>query len=77
LFKLLHNQRADYTLFFRHLADVRRDDTPAAAEARTVRDFFFDRAAADVWLAAYRQRLQAEPQSDDERAAAMQRVNPK
>lgn len=28
LFKLLHTQRADYTLFFRHLADVRRDDTP-------------------------------------------------
>ena len=77
LFKLLHNQRADYTLFFRHLAEVRRDDTPAAAEARTVRDVFFDRAAADVWLAAYRQRLQAEPQSDDERAAAMYRVNPK
>jgi uncharacterized protein YdiU (UPF0061 family) len=77
LFKLLHNQRTDYTLFFRHLAEVRRDDTPAAAEARTVRDFFFDRAAADAWLAAYRQRLQAEPQSDDERAAAMHRVNPK
>lgn len=77
LFKLLHNQRADYTLFFRHLADVRRDDTPAVAEARTVRDYFFDRAAADVWLVAYRQRLQAEPQSDDERAAAMRRVNPK
>jgi uncharacterized protein YdiU (UPF0061 family) len=77
LFKLLHTQRTDYTLFFRHLADVRRDDTPTAAEARTVRDFFFDRAAADVWLAAYRQRLQAEPQSDDARAAAMQRVNPK
>ncbi|CAJ0819411.1 Protein adenylyltransferase SelO [Ralstonia wenshanensis] len=77
LFKLLHTQRTDYTLFFRHLADVRRDDTPAAAEARTVRDFFFDRAAADVWLAAYRQRLQAEPQSDDQRAAAMHRVNPK
>jgi len=77
LFKLLHTQRTDYTLFFRHLADVRRDDTPTAAEARTVRDFFFDRAAADVWLAAYRQRLRAEPQSDDARAAAMQRVNPK
>ncbi|CAJ0782637.1 Protein adenylyltransferase SelO [Ralstonia condita] len=77
LFKLLHAQRTDYTLFFRHLAEVRRDDTPAAAQARTVRDFFFDRAAADVWLSAYRQRLQAEPQPDDARAAAMSRVNPK
>lgn len=48
LFKLLHTQRADYTLFFRHLADVRRDDTPAQAQARTVRDVFFDRDSADA-----------------------------
>ncbi|TYZ47662.1 hypothetical protein C2U34_10330, partial [Ralstonia solanacearum] len=77
LFKLLHTQRADYTLFFRHLADVRRDDTPAQAQARTVRDVFFDRDSADAWLAAYRQRLQTEPAPDAARAEAMRRVNPK
>ncbi|CBJ43046.1 protein adenylyltransferase SelO [Ralstonia solanacearum] len=77
LFKLLHTQRADYTLFFRHLADVRRDDTPADAQARTVRDIFFDRDSADAWLADYRRRLQTEPLPDDARAEAMRRVNPK
>jgi uncharacterized protein YdiU (UPF0061 family) len=42
-----------------------------------VRDLFADRAAFDAWAAGYRARLRREGASDDGRAAAMNRVNPK
>lgn len=35
-----------------------------------------DRRAFDAWLARYRRRLALEARSDEERAAAMNRVNP-
>ncbi len=41
------------------------------------RDQFLDRTTADAWLAQYRKRLALESNSDAERAAQMNRVNPK
>src|SRR5690606_16231421 len=41
------------------------------------RDLVADRAAFDAWLARYRQRLALEAREDHERAAAMNRVNPR
>jgi uncharacterized protein YdiU (UPF0061 family) len=42
-----------------------------------VRDLVADRAAFDAWAAAYRARLRRESSIDAERAARMNRVNPK
>ncbi|RKP54754.1 protein adenylyltransferase SelO [Pararobbsia silviterrae] len=74
LFKVMHENRADFTLTFRHLSRVSRDD---ASQDASVRDLFIDRAAIDRWLDAYRLRLRLETQDDAARAAAMDRVNPK
>jgi uncharacterized protein YdiU (UPF0061 family) len=73
LFEALHASRVDFTLFFRMLAGVHRSDAQADGP---VRDLFIDRAAADAWLARYRQRLAMDARNDAERAAAMHRVNP-
>ncbi|REF02098.1 protein adenylyltransferase SelO [Cupriavidus plantarum] len=74
LFRLLHAQRVDYTLFWRNLARISAKD--AAADA-PVRDLFLDRAAWDAWGAEYRARLQKEQSDDVARAVAMNAVNPK
>ena len=76
LLALLDAQRVDWTLFWRRLAQLPlrpsgpRDDAP-------VRDLFADRAAFDAWAVDYRARLAAEHSVDVERAARMNRVNPK
>lgn len=71
---LLHAGRSDFTRSFRLLADV-----PVAndAAAGPLRDEMRDLAAFDAWLPDYRARLQSTGVSDDERRAAMNRVNPK
>ncbi|MCO5107564.1 MAG: YdiU family protein [Burkholderiaceae bacterium] len=79
LFGLLHANRSDFTLFFRRLSAVRAEPAtgPLADDAAGCRDLFADRAAFDGWLARYRRRLAIEARGDAERAAAMNRVNPK
>ena len=76
LLTLLDAQRVDWTLFWRALSRL-----PAAAELpqadAAVRDLFIDRPAFDAWAARYRARLTAEASVDAERAARMNRVNPK
>lgn len=74
--ELLHANRADWTLFWRKLAGLRVDATDPAEDA-PMRDLFADRAAFDAWAAAYRARLRREASVDAERAARMNRVNPK
>ncbi len=76
LIGLLHDNRADWTLFWRGLARLPTDDHGRAGEP-TVRDRFADRAAFDAWSVDYRTRLRREAGSDAERAARMNRVNPK
>lgn len=74
LFRILHAQRVDYTLFWRNLAHVSAKD---GATDAPVRDLFLDRAAWDAWADRYRARLRNEQSDDAARAAAMRAVNPK
>ncbi|MFX1672398.1 YdiU family protein [Paraburkholderia sp. A2WS-5] len=74
LFEIMHANRADFTLTFRHLARVSKHD---AHGDTSVRDLFLDRAAFDAWALDYRARLARETRDDAARAAAMNRVNPK
>ncbi|MGN6085892.1 protein adenylyltransferase SelO [Trinickia sp.] len=74
LLALMHASRADFTLTFRGLASVSKQDASGDA---AVRDLFLDLPGIDGWLADYRARLAAEPIDDAARRAAMNRVNPK
>lgn len=74
LFRVLHANRVDYTLFWRNLAQVGSQDGSLDAP---VRDLFLDRAAWDAWAAEYRARLQSEQSDDGARRVAMLQVNPK
>jgi uncharacterized protein YdiU (UPF0061 family) len=76
LLALLDANRADWTIFWRKLAQLRVDAAGDAADA-PVRDLFADRAALDAWAVDYRARLRREASVDAERAARMNRVNPK
>src|SRR5512139_2772244 len=76
LIGVLHANRVDWTLFWRNLASLQLDAASPADDA-PVRDLFADRAVFDAWAAGYRARLRREGASDDARAAAMNRVNPK
>jgi serine/tyrosine/threonine adenylyltransferase len=64
--------RADFTLTFRRLCDAAAGMEGDAG----VGTLFADPAAYDTWAAAWRQRLDEEPVSAQERAAAMEKVNP-
>jgi uncharacterized protein YdiU (UPF0061 family) len=72
LFERMAVNRADFTLTFRRLCDAAAG-TQGDAGMRTL---FADPAAFDTWAAAWRQRLDEEPISAQERAAAMRKVNP-
>ena len=72
LLKTMADNRADFTLTFRRLAEETRG--PAARDP--VRDLFLDPTAFDGWAARWRQRLDAEPHDDADRRAAMRAVNP-
>jgi serine/tyrosine/threonine adenylyltransferase len=72
--KLLHQSRADYTSFFRRLANF--DSAPGAGNDE-LRDRFVDRDAYTAWADRYRVRLALEASTDPERKPRMNRVNPK
>jgi serine/tyrosine/threonine adenylyltransferase len=74
LFEIMHANRADFTLTFRHLSRVSKLDASGDA---SVRDLFLDRAAFDAWLNDYRARLSEETRDDAARGIAMNRVNPR
>jgi serine/tyrosine/threonine adenylyltransferase len=64
--------RADFTLTFRRLCDA-----AAAPEGDgSVRALFADPGAYDLWAAGWRLRMEKEPVSRQERAAAMRMANP-
>jgi uncharacterized protein YdiU (UPF0061 family) len=65
--RLLANDRVDFTIAWRRLAEFPDE---------RVRDLFIDRAAFDAWAQRYAQRLAAEPEIQD-RVARMNRANPK
>lgn len=71
---IMQKSHADFTLFFRHLCDFRKDDPGTDAP---LRDLFIDRAAFDAWAVKYRARLGSENSNDEVRRSAMRAVNPK
>jgi len=78
LLEIMHANRADFTLTFRHLANVSKHGAKHGTQGdANVRDLFLDRAAFDAWANDYRARLALEPRGDAARAEAMNRVNPK
>ncbi len=76
LIVLLDRNRTDWTIFWRALSRL-RVDASAQRDDAPVRDLFVDRAAFDAWAGDYRARLKREKSIDAERAARMNRVNPK
>ncbi|MBE0615654.1 MAG: YdiU family protein [Burkholderiales bacterium] len=72
--KLLHQARADYTIFFRRLGAF---DAAPEADNAPLRDLFQNRDAFAAWTARYRLRLAAEAGRDAERKLRMDGVNPK
>ena len=72
LLQLMHANRADFTNVFRSLSAIEKKNADS-----NWRDQFLDRDAADDWLMQYRTRLMQESSSDAERAAHMNRINPK
>ncbi len=67
--RLLHTQKADFTLSFRSLARAPQDSTAFFQR-------FHDRDAASAWLDRYVQRLAQEKRPDPERIEDMNRGNP-
>ena len=67
--RLLHSQRADFTLAFRRLAHALSDPQPFL-------ELFSEPAVAQAWLALYAQRLEREERAQDERIASMLGANP-
>ena len=72
LLQLMHANRADFTNMFRSLSAIEKKGANW-----NWRDQFLDRDAAETWLTQYCTRLMQESISDTERAAQMNRANPK
>ena len=72
LLEMMAKSRVDYTLFFRALAAF----APGTANT-PLRDQCIERKAFDAWAKRYAARLAQEASNDQERAARMNRVNPK
>ena len=74
LLEMMHASQLDYTNLFRNLGNF---NSATQANNSLLRDQFIDRAAFDGWAKAYSARLQHEPDTDSERKARMDAVNPK
>lgn len=68
----LYEQKADYTLTFRRLADAAEGDTADEALGALLEA----PDALSPWLAVWRERLSRDKTKPQDRAAAMRRVNP-
>ena len=75
LLQAMAAQGVDFSLCFRHLSLIRRDDATVPAELAAL--WPLPESGLSAWLERYRQRLQLEQRSDAERAVAMNAVNPK
>jgi uncharacterized protein YdiU (UPF0061 family) len=68
----MQQSSADFTSTFRLLCDAAEDESGDPL----VRELFTAPAVYDEWAAQWRKRLDSEPGSSQEHAAAMRRVNP-
>lgn len=67
-------EKVDFTILFRRLASF---DSAPNANNSALRDLFIDREGFDAWAVRYARRLRDERSVDLERAARMNRINPK
>ena len=74
LLRLMAQDRADYTITMRALS---RFSSAEGADSTVLQDQFIDRAKFKAWADRYTLRLRMEASVDTERAARMDRVNPK
>ena len=74
LLRLMAEAGADFTTTFRRLSGFK--PRPRARNA-AIRDLFNDRGSFDAWALRYAERLAREEAGDAERAARMNRVNPR
>ena len=74
LLGLMAEDKVDYTILFRKLATFSTIEQQYNAP---LRDMFIQRDAFDNWATQYTARLEHEPSTDAQRAAAMNQVNPK
>ncbi|WP_158790362.1 YdiU family protein [Granulicella sp. L60] len=72
LLQIMAANRADFTLTFRRLCDA----AAVPERDKEVRALFADPGVYDSWATGWRRRLEAEPASAQERAAAMRMANP-
>ncbi|SFR48321.1 protein adenylyltransferase SelO [Litoreibacter janthinus] len=70
LFTAMEGQNVDYTLFFRNLADA------ALGQDSNIVSLFDDREKILAWLKLWQDRLLRDPLDPNERAKAMNSVNP-
>ncbi|MFN7834295.1 MAG: protein adenylyltransferase SelO [Burkholderiaceae bacterium] len=79
-FKALHDNKVDFTRFFRDLSNLHNALPDVLAEAphpdHTVRDLFIDRSAFDDWARRWRERLHAEATGESARIARQNAANP-
>ena len=71
LLQPLHNDRCDYTYFFRQLCDFKADQDNSELKALMQHPDLFQ------WLAAYSERLKRNQMSDRQRSQKMKEHNPK
>ncbi len=72
LLSLLEQNRVDYTLFFRSLSQL-----PGQETTQHCSELFNDRHAFEQWHTRWRQRLEKETLSPQQRSAQMKKANPK
>lgn len=88
LLKAMHQDRVDYTVFWRRLSHAVGESATLAHAFEPVRDLFLHREVFDAWLAQYLNRLEADRATSDSgpgsatvslsaRSLAMLQVNPK
>jgi protein adenylyltransferase len=70
MFVAMEGQDVDFTMFFRRLADA------ATGQDDGVKALFGDAAGITVWIGQWQDRVLRDPQSPEQRAQAMNRVNP-
>jgi uncharacterized protein YdiU (UPF0061 family) len=70
LLAAMTENKADFTNFFRRLADAQQEGEGAA------RELFIDPTAFDAWAAQWRARIAREPQDRETRRQAMRGANP-
>ena len=77
LLQHMHQERTDWTVFWRRLSHAVAESATVASAFEPVQDLFLDRAPWQTWLARYQARLDAQGTSRAAVGARMQRTNPK